>query len=166
MEALTNGTLLEVGWAPTLPLTLMSAEPTALPWTRTLFLGFSSQWIRQDINGVVHTGLLWDTGILAEVLPGFSLGAALKNLGVDSGGYNLPTEFGVGVAYPLFPGAGECPFASFGAGRRGVLSRHEPINLGLSMPSHQNYFLRWRLFPGSGPKPGGFGQGLGPGGRG
>ncbi len=109
---------------------------------KDLFLGFSSQWIRQDINGVVHTGLLWDTGILAEALPGFFLGAALKNLGVDSGGYNLPTGFGVGASYrfSLAPeNAHSLLLALDGEASFQGVSR---INLGFEYALHQNYFLR------------------------
>ncbi len=44
---------------------------------------------------------MWDAGFLAIPFDRFSVGVNFKNLGVDSGGYNLPTEIWTGTAYRL-----------------------------------------------------------------
>ena len=106
------------------------------------YLGLSSQWIRQDINGVVHTGLLWDTGFLANLSPGFSIGASLKNLGVDSGGYNLPAQLWAGTACRFSLAKEDVHsllLALSGAlGFQGV-SR---VNFGFEYALQKSYFLR------------------------
>ena len=71
------------------------------PLERNLFAGFNSLWIRQDIDGIIHTGLVWDAGLLAIPFDRFSLGFNLKNLGVETGGYDLPAEALLGAAYRL-----------------------------------------------------------------
>lgn len=68
---------------------------------KNAFLGLSSQWMRQDIKGSVHTGLLWDAAFLAKPFERFSLGLNFKNLGVETGGYSLPAELMIGGAYRL-----------------------------------------------------------------
>ncbi len=105
-------------------------------------LGFSSQWIRQDINGSVHTGLLWDMGFLLNPAEHFSGGLSLKNLGVDSGGYNLPVELWAGTAYRFQLAKEEAHVLLLSL--NGVLSFQgvSRLNTGLEYAIQRNYFLR------------------------
>ncbi len=106
------------------------------------YLGLSSQWIRQDIQGVVHTGLLWDAGFLANLAAGFSMGAALQNLGVDSGGYSLPAQLWAGSSYRISMAKGDIHSLllslSGGVGFQGA-SR---LNMGFEYALQKSYFLR------------------------
>jgi hypothetical protein len=89
------------------PFDVSASGAFGFPLDKDVFLGFNSQWIRQDINGVTHMGLLWDMGFFVKPVEVFSLGLNLKNLGVETGGYNLPTELMVGAAFRLTPGKEE-----------------------------------------------------------
>ncbi len=75
------------------------------PLVKDLSGGLRSQWIRQDIDGVIHTGMLWDMALFYNASPQLSFGMDLKNIGVETGGYNLPTELLSGAAYRFFFGA-------------------------------------------------------------
>jgi tetratricopeptide (TPR) repeat protein len=107
-----------------------------------LSLGFSSRWIRQDIDGNVHTGLVWEGGFLAHPLERFSVGLSLKNLGVDSGGEALPADILAGAAYlvGLSPGDAQSLLLSLG----GDLSFQTVSRLviGAEFANEKNFFLR------------------------
>ncbi|HEY5038885.1 MAG TPA: PorV/PorQ family protein [bacterium] len=106
------------------------------------YLGISSEWMRQEIAGVVHTGISWDIGFLTKPFDRFSVGLNFQNLGVETGGYNLPASLSIGAAYRLgltkqdrdvliFDGDGNLSF-------QGV-SR---LNGGVEYTFMKNYFLR------------------------
>ena len=81
------------------------------PVSKTTFLGFSSQWINENIDGTVESGLVWNAGLLLTPLERLTLGVNLKNLGVDTGGGSLPTELLWGGA--LRPSLGDDANSSF-----------------------------------------------------
>ena len=109
---------------------------------KDLFLGFSSQWIRQDINGIVHTGLLWDGGFLVTPFDRLSAGVNIKNLGVDSGGYNLPAEIWTGAAYRLGLAQDDVHSLLFSLNGAWALQGVSRLMLGIEYAIEKSYFLR------------------------
>ncbi len=105
-------------------------------------LGFSSQWIRQEIDGVVHTGLLWDTGFWAKPFERFSIGFNLKNLGVETGGYNLPADFLWGAAYRFSLAKKELHTLLVSLGGDLAFQGDSHLNSGFEYAFQKNYFLR------------------------
>lgn len=71
------------------------------PIVDALFAGFRTQWIKEDISGTGYSCMVWDLGLLSKLQPNFSIGFDLKNIGVESGNYNLPLELLLGVAYRI-----------------------------------------------------------------
>ncbi len=109
---------------------------------KDLFLGFSSQWIRQEINGVIHTGLLWDGGFLITPFDRLSAGVNFKNLGVDSGGYNLPTEIWTGAAYRLGLAPDDVHTLLFSLNGAWAFQGVSRLMLGFEYAIEKCYFLR------------------------
>ncbi len=105
-------------------------------------LGFGSQWIRQEINGVVHVGLLWDTGFWAKPFDRFSIGLNLKNLGVETGGYHLPADFLWGAAYRLSLAKRELHSLLIAVGGDFAFQGDSHLNSGFEYAFEKNYFLR------------------------
>lgn len=83
------------------PFDLGLGAAFGFPLQKDLSLGFGSRWIRQDIDGSVHMGLMWEAGLLERPDDHLSLGFNLRNAGVETGGYHLPTEMLLGVALKI-----------------------------------------------------------------
>jgi tetratricopeptide (TPR) repeat protein len=105
-------------------------------------LGLASQWIRQEIDGVVHTGLLWDMGFWAKPFDRFSIGFNMKNLGVETGGYNLPADFLWGAAYRFNLAKGELHSLLVSAGGDLAFQGDSHLNSGFEYAFQKSYFLR------------------------
>jgi hypothetical protein len=107
-----------------------------------LFLGAASQWMRQDINGSSHASLSWDLGLLLRPFERFTAGLAVKNLGVESGGYNLPSQIKAGAAFHL-PLSGQDSHALiFSAGGDLSFQGASRLNAGFEYALQKKYFLR------------------------
>jgi tetratricopeptide (TPR) repeat protein len=121
----------------------VSAEGAfGFPLDRDSFLGFSSQWISQNIDGVIQTGLLWNAGLLLKPFNRFSFGLDLKNLGVDSGGENLPAALLWGMAYRLSLAEEDLQSILLSAGGDLAFQSAGTLNAGLEYALEKNYFLR------------------------
>jgi tetratricopeptide (TPR) repeat protein len=105
-------------------------------------LGLRSQWIRQEINGVVHTGMLWSSGFLYKPLANLSLGLALKNLGVETGGFNLPIELWLGSAYRLSLAPKDQHLLTIALDGDIAFQSVSRINAGFEYAFQNNYFVR------------------------
>ncbi len=112
------------------------------PIDKDIFLGLSSQWIRQEIDGVVHSGLLWDLGFLAKPFERFSIGLNMKNLGVESGGFNLPADLLWGAAYRFSLGKEELHSLLVSAGGDLAFQGDSHLNSGFEYAFQRSYFLR------------------------
>lgn len=120
-------------------LSLQSAFGFALE--KDLYLGMGSQWIRQEVDGSVHTVLLWNGGVLFSPFERFTFGLDLRNLGVETGTYGLPTELTAGVGYRLSLEEDlHCLLLSGGGGFSFDGPGH--LNLGFEYAYQQRYFLR------------------------
>ncbi|HJT25280.1 MAG TPA: PorV/PorQ family protein, partial [bacterium] len=106
------------------------------------FLGFGSEWISQNIDGSVQTGLLWNAGLLLKPSNQVALGFNFKNLGVETGGEGLPGELLWGGAFRvplakrdvhtlLLSGGGDLAFQGTGS-----------LNAGFEYAFQKTYFLR------------------------
>jgi len=109
---------------------------------RDLSLGFGTQWINQNIAGSVQAGLLWNAGVLFKPQDRFSLGLDFKNLGVETGGNNLPAEVLWGAAFrlPLFPRDVHSLLLS-GGGDLALVGPNR-LNAGFEYGFQKAYFLR------------------------
>jgi tetratricopeptide (TPR) repeat protein len=109
---------------------------------KDLSIGFGSRWIRQDIDGSVHMGLMWEAGVLEKPDEHLSFGLNLRNAGVESGGYSLPTELLVGTALkmPLAARDSQSLLIALG-GDLGFLGGNR-LGAGLEYGIEKKYFLR------------------------
>ena len=105
-------------------------------------LGLSSQWIRQEIDGVVYSGLLWDFGFWAKPFERFSVGVNMKNLGVETGGYNLPADLLWGAAYRFGLANKELHSFLVSVGGDLAFQGDSRLNSGLEYTFQRSYFLR------------------------
>lgn len=108
----------------------------------TTFLGLSSQWVQQNIAGTVYSALMWDVGTLLKPSDLFSLGLDLKNLGVDSGGGNLPAELLWGAAYRLSLAEKDSHLLLISAGGNLVFRGVSTLNAGFEYGFEKSCFLR------------------------
>jgi len=112
------------------------------PLTGGLSGGLRSQWIRQDVDGVVHTGMLWDMALFYIPAPQLSFGLDLKNIGIETGGYNLPSELLTGVSYRL--SFGERRNQSLIVGLNGDIGSQGigGVRVGMEVGLERKYFIR------------------------
>ena len=112
------------------------------PLDKNTLMGVGSQWIRQDIDGSIQSGLLWNLGLWTKPFDRFSVGVNLKDLGVETGGNSLPLGLLLGAAYRislskrdlhtlLLSGGGDLGFEGPGS-----------LNAGFEYAFQKNYFLR------------------------
>jgi len=66
-----------------------------------LYLGMSSEWIRQQVGPSVQTSLFWSFGLLSRPSQGLSFGVALENAGIGTRGYDSLAALSAGAAYRL-----------------------------------------------------------------
>lgn len=109
---------------------------------KNLSLGFGSQWISQNIDGSVQTGLLWNAGLLLKPFDRFSLGLNLKNLGVETGGNNLPAELLWGGAYLLSLAKRDVHTLLLSGGGNLAFQGPGSLNAGFEYGFQKAYFLR------------------------
>lgn len=109
---------------------------------KTLSIGFGSRWIRQDIDGSVHMGLMWEAGMMERPDDHLSFGFNLRNAGVETGGYNLPTELllGAAIKIPLVPKDSQTLLIST-SGDLGFMGGNR-LGVGLEYGIEKRYFLR------------------------
>lgn len=109
---------------------------------KNLSIGFGSRWIRQDIDGSVHMGLMWEAGLLEKPDEHLSFGLNLRNAGVESGGYSLPTELLVGAALrmPLAARDSQSLLVALG-GDLGFMGGNR-VGAGVEYGIEKKYFLR------------------------
>jgi hypothetical protein len=112
------------------------------PLDTNLFAGFNSLYIRQDIDGVVRTGLVWDAGLLVVPFERFSLGLDLKNLGVETGGYYLPAQALLGAAYRLNLGKQDIQSLLLSCNGDLGFQGSSSLDLGCEYGFQKTYFLR------------------------
>jgi hypothetical protein len=124
------------------PFDISAIGGFGFPIAPDLSLGFSSQWMREEIDGVVHTALLWDAGFLARPFDRFSVGFNLKNLGVETGGYNLPADFLWGAAYRFSLAPKELHSLLVSAGGDLAFQGDSHLDTGLEYAFQKNYFVR------------------------
>jgi hypothetical protein len=124
------------------PFDISAIGGFGFPIAQDLSLGLSSQWMREEINGVVHTGLLWDAGFLAKPLDRFSIGFNIKNLGVETGGYNLPADFLLGAAYRFSLARKELHSLLISAGGDLAFQGDSHLNAGFEYAFQKSYFIR------------------------
>lgn len=106
-----------------------------------LSLGFGTQWISQNIDGSVQTGMLWNAGVLFK--PGrFSAGFAFKNLGVETGGENLPAEILWGAAFRLPLAPRDIHSLLLSGGGNLAFQGSNQLNAGFEYGFQKTYFLR------------------------
>lgn len=107
-----------------------------------LYLGAGSQWLREDISGSIFTSLSWDLGALWSPFEGFSAGLAVKNLGVESGGYKLPAQVKAGAAYRIPLSGIDAHVLTFSAGGDLSFQGASRLNAGFEYAIQKSYFLR------------------------
>ena len=112
------------------------------PLDTNLYAGFNSLYIRQDIDGIVHTGIVWDAGLLAMPFEHFSLGLNLKNLGVETGGYYLPAEALLGAAYRLSLGKQDLQTLILSCNGDLGFQGSSTLDVGCEYGFQKSYFLR------------------------
>ena len=113
---------------------------------KDLSLGLGTHWVRQQIGGSAYTGLLWDFGLLAGPWDRFSLGLSLRNLGLESGGADLPAQLLFGAAWRLGL-AQENQSLLLTCGGDLAFQGVSHLNAGFEYALEKSYFLRggWDL---------------------
>ena len=112
------------------------------PVEKGLSLGLSTQWVKQQTAGAGYTSLLWDLGFLAEPWEHFSFGFNLKNLGVESGGSNLPAELLWGAAWRQCLDAQNTQSLLLTCGGNAAFQGVSHLNAGFEYALEKTYFLR------------------------
>ncbi len=100
------------------------------PLSRKWSLGLRTSWMRQTILDANHSALVWDLGFLGRATDRFHMGLNIKNLGVDSGGGDLPVEVKTGVSYLIRVGDVDQHTLTYAAGADVLFQSVSRANLG------------------------------------
>ncbi len=112
------------------------------PLFKNVSMGFSSEWMREQISTAAYTALLWNMGILAKISQHLSLGLNLQNIGIETGGYNLPIQLMGGLAYRIPLASKDAESLLLTAGGTVAFQSVNELNAGFEFTFLRNYFLR------------------------
>ena len=109
---------------------------------RNLFLGLSSEWVRQDIGGVAHSGSDWGAGFLYKPSSHLSFGVNLGQVGLETGTYRLPSELSFGAAFRPDLSRDETHSLILCAGGAAAFQDVSRLNVGFEYGFQKSYFIR------------------------
>ncbi len=112
------------------------------PIAENLYLGMSSEWIRQQVASSIYTSLFWSFGFLSKPSESLSFGLALQNAGIGTQGYDSLAALSAGAAYrlPLDPEHTSSLLMSTQANLS--FEGASQLNAGLECALADKYFLR------------------------
>jgi hypothetical protein len=118
-----------------------------IPLSPRVSVGFRTLWFRQNAPDYHETGLVENVGVLVIPCNNVRLGAALKNMGLDTNGFSLPVEMNIGLSRVSQWGEGAEHSLGTAVGldfRAHDLSR---FNMGLEYSYRSAFFLRMGWAP-------------------